>query len=46
MDKAIQKLEKELCDIFDTNQLECLEIEMGVLCRRKKEDGYEWYIEI
>lgn len=46
VDRSIAKLEKELCDIFDSNGMECLEIEMGMLCRRRKEDGYEWYIEI
>lgn len=46
VDRSIAKLEKELSDIFDSNQIECLEIEMGMLCRRKKENGYEWIIEL
>ncbi len=46
VDRSIAKLEKELSDIFDSNGIECLEIEMGMLCRRKNEDGYEWIIEI
>ena len=41
---AIRKRELEkIYDIADTN---ALEIEMGVLVRRKKENGYEWVIEI
>lgn len=46
VDRSIAKLEKELSDIFDSNQIECLEIEMGMLCRRKRENGYEWIIEL
>lgn len=47
IDKNIMKLERELEHAFDGIQADCLEIEMGLLCRRKKEDGsYEWVIEI
>ena len=47
IDKNIMKLERELEHAFDGMQTDCLEIEMGLLCRRKKEDGsYEWVIEI
>lgn len=47
IDKNITKLERELEQVFDGIQADCLEIEMGLLCRRKKEDGnYEWVIEI
>ncbi len=47
IDKNITKLERELEHVFDGMQADCLEIEMGLLCRRKKEDGnYEWVIEI
>ena len=47
IDKNITKLERELEQVFDGMQADCLEIEMGLLCRRKKEDGsYEWVIEI
>ena len=47
IDKNITKLERELEHVFDGMQADCLEIEMGLLCRRTKEDGnYEWVIEI
>lgn len=47
IDKNIVKAEKELEDIFDGMHIDCLEIEMGLLCRRRKEDGKnEWLIEI
>lgn len=47
IDKNIAKAEKELEDIFDGMHIDCLEIEMGLLCRRRKEDGKnEWLIEI
>ena len=46
LDKSIRKLELNLEEIFDQAGIECLEIEMGMLVRRKKTDGYEWLIEI
>ena len=47
IDKNIAKVERELEHIFDGMQADCLEIEMGLLCRRQKKDGsYEWLIEI
>lgn len=46
LDKAVHKLENGLEEIFDNAKIDCLEIEMGMLVRRKKEDGYEWLIEI
>lgn len=46
IDKAIGKVEKELNVIFDANLQDSVEIEMGVLSRRKTETGYEWSIEI
>ena len=47
IDKNITKLERELEHAFDGMQTDCLEIEMGLLCRRKKEDGScEWVIEL
>ena len=47
IDKKIAKTERELEIIFDGLKSDCLEIEMGLLCRRRKEDGsYEWVIEI
>lgn len=47
MDKKISKMERELEGVFDGIKADCLEIEMGLLCRRKKDDGsYEWVIEL
>ena len=47
IDKNISKVERELETIYDGMKTDCLEVEMGLLCRRKKSDGsYEWLIEI
>lgn len=46
IDRAIQKTETELEKIFDQAEIDCLEVDMGVLVRRKREKGYEWVIEI
>ena len=46
IDSAIRKVEKELEKIYDTAGVDCLEVEMGMLVRRKKGNGYEWLIEI
>ncbi len=47
IDKNITKLEREMEQVFDGMQVDCLEIEMGLLCRRQKEDGScEWVIEL
>lgn len=47
INKKIARAEKDLESVFDGMQTDCLEIEMGLLCRRKKEDGSsEWVIEI
>ena len=46
IDKSIQKTESELEKIYDQAGIDCLEVEMGLLSRRKKEEGYEWLIEI
>ena len=46
IDAAIHKVEKELEKIYDNAGIDSLEVEMGVLVRRKKETGYEWLIEI
>lgn len=46
VDKAIEKLEKEVELIFDQMKTDCMEIESGLLVRRRKEDGYEWLIEL
>lgn len=46
IDAAILKIEKELEKIYDNAKVDCLEVEMGILVRRKTEKGYEWLIEI
>lgn len=46
IDKNIAKLEHELERIFNDAKIECLEVEFGMLVRRKKEQGYEWVVEI
>lgn len=46
VEKNIRKLEKELEDIFDSANVDELEIDRGLLVRRKKESGYEWLIEV
>lgn len=46
LDKNIRKIEKELGEIFDIQKIDCLEIEMGMLTRRKNGESYEWFIEI
>ena len=46
LDKSIYKTETELQKIFDNAGIDCLEIEMGMLVRRKTEAGYEWLIEL
>jgi hypothetical protein len=42
----VAKVERELEKIYDSVGTDVLEIEMGMLVRRKKTDGYEWVIEI
>ena len=46
LDAAIIKVEKELERIYDNAGVDCLEVEMGMLVRRRTEMGYEWLIEI
>ncbi len=46
LDNTITKTENELCKIFDSQKIDCLEIEMGLLVRRKTENRYEWLIEL
>ena len=46
IEKNITKLEKELERLFDESHIDCLEVEYGLLVRRKKEQGYEWVVEI
>lgn len=46
IDKSIEKIEKELHAIFDNARIDCMEVSMGMLVRRKKGENYEWVIEI
>lgn len=46
VEKAISKVEGELEQIYDQAGVDCLEVDMGLLVRRKKGQGYEWLIEI
>ena len=46
LDKSIRKVEEELQKIFDNAGIDCLEIGMGMLVRRKKGEQYEWLIEL
>lgn len=46
LDQSIRKTETELEKIFDAEQIEALELEIGLLVRRKNESGYEWVIEL
>ena len=46
LEKSIEKMEKELDKIFDDAKIESLDLEMGVLVRRKNEKGSEWLIEL
>ncbi len=46
VDKAIEKLEQDVGQIFDQMKTDYMEIESGLLVRRRKGDGYEWLIEL
>ena len=46
LDRSIRKTEEELQKIFDNDGIDCLEIAMGLLVRRKKGEEYEWLIEL
>lgn len=46
IDMAIEKIERELGILYDSINTDCLEIEMGMLVRRKTGTGIEWVIEI
>ena len=43
---AIAKVEQELEDIYDAAEIEFLEIELGILIRRKTGERYDWVIEL
>ncbi|MFQ6818867.1 MAG: CRISPR-associated primase-polymerase type A1 [Blautia sp.] len=46
LDRSVRKTEEELQKIFDNAGIDCLEIAMGLLVRRKKGEEYEWLIEL
>ena len=46
LEKTIHKIETELQAIFDQASIDCLEIGMGLLVRRRKGEAYEWLIEL
>ncbi len=46
LDKTAARYEKELADIFDSQGIESMEIEIGLLVRRKGEKGTEWFVEL
>lgn len=46
IDSSIAKVEAELGRIFDDENIDCLEIELGLVVRRKTDSGYEWGIEL
>lgn len=45
-DRNIRSLERELSALFDSAGVDALETDAGMLVRRRKENGYEWVIEI
>ena len=46
LDKTIDKFERELDAVFNSQGVDSMEIDMGVLNRRKGEKSTEWFIEI
>lgn len=46
IDRDISKLEKELGSIFDAQGIDSLELQIGLLTRRRTDNGVEWVIEI
>lgn len=44
--KAIDKQQEVLNELMDTAAVDCLEIDIGLLVRRKTEKGYEYSIEL
>lgn len=46
LERKIRQTEKELSSVFDSVGVESLELEMGLLTRRKGAMGEEWVIEI
>ena len=46
LEQNVRKLERELEGIFDSEKIESLELDIGLLVRVKSQAGYEWRIEI
>ena len=46
LDQNVRKMERELEAIFDSEKIESLELDIGILVPVKKEGGYDWRIEI
>ncbi len=46
LNRSIRRTEEDLQKIFDNAGIDCLEIAMGLLVRRKKGEEYEWLIEL
>lgn len=46
IDKALRKVEQELNIVFDNAGVDCMEVDLGMLIRKKNGDGYDWVIEI
>lgn len=46
LDRSIEKIEKEMGKIFDQYGVDCMEIETGLLVRRRNGDVVEWVIEV
>ncbi len=46
LSKSVRKVESELCSVYDSANTDAIEVDLGVLIRRKCGNGYEWVIEI
>ena len=46
LDLSIEKIERELDKLYDAADTDCIEIEMGMLVRKKNGKNVEWVIEI
>lgn len=46
LDMAVSKIERELEKLYDAADTDCIEIEMGMLVRKKSGKNVEWVIEI
>ena len=44
VDKCIARVEKELSDLFDAQNVDCIEVEMDLLVRRKEQEKYMYVL--